>query len=289
MPQRERKEDGMARVKEEPSRGTLAALQEMLTGSGQAIIDQAQNLAGAAGRTLEVVGRTAQYQFGALVDAVGEQLGERLDALMNAFSVSIRRDLEDMDERLELLETRLGEPSTDDIKEIVAPVRTLANNAVESAAAAQVRLDELTNRLQAAERRAAEIAATEREAPQPAFDGDGIRQHVERVDQRMTDLGREVGGKLGELGALRERLTRVEARVLESGKDQIARAGETTGLRDRLARLEARLSDLSREQVARAVEAAGLRERVFRLEQRATGGDAVRIPAEQPVNSQQHP
>lgn len=279
----------MARVKEEPSRGTLAALQEMLTGSGQALLDQAQTLAGAAGRTLEVVGRTAQYQFGALVDAVGEQLGERLDALMNAFSVSIRRDLEDMDERLELLETRLGEPNTDDLKEIVAPVRTLANNAVESAAAAQVRLDELTARLQAAERRAAELAAVERETPrQPAFDGEGIRQHVERVDQRMTDLGREVGGKLGEVGALRERLTRVEARVLESGKDQIARAGETTGLRDRLARLEARLSDLSREQVARAVEAAGLRERVFRLEQRSTG-DAVRMQAEQPTNSQPHP
>ncbi|MCW5889363.1 MAG: hypothetical protein KIT14_02300 [bacterium] len=270
----------MARVKDEPSRGTLAALQDMLTGSGQALLDQAQSLAGAAGRTLEVVGRTAQYQFGTLVDAVGEQLGERLDAILSAFAVSIRRDLDDIDERLGVLESRLGERDTNDLAEVVAPVRTLANNAVESAAAAQVRLDELTARLQAAEQRTSEIA---RETPRaaPVADAEGVRQHIERIDQRMTDLGREVGGKLGEVGALRERLTRVEARVLESGKDQIARAGETTGLRDRLARLEARLSDLSREQVARAVEAAGLRERVFRLEQRATGGEAVRIPAEQ--------
>lgn len=275
----------MARVKEEPSRGTLAAIQEMLTGSGQAILDQAQSLAGAAGRTLEVVGRTAQFQFGALVDAVGEQLGERLDAILNAFAISIRRDLDDIDERLELMESRLGEPDADGIKEIIAPVRTLANNAVESAAAAQVRLDELFSRIETVERRAVELS---RESTRDVVDGDDVRQRVERVDQRMTDLGREVGGKLGEMGALRERLTRVEARVLESGKDQIARAGETTGLRDRLARLEARLSDLSREQVARAVEAAGLRERVFRLEQRATGSDPVRIAAE-PPNSQQHP
>jgi chromosome segregation ATPase len=287
MPQRERKEDGMARAKDEPSRGTLAALQDMLTGSGQAILDQAQSLAGAAGRTLEVVGRTAQYQFAALVDAVGEQLGERMDAILNAFAVSIRRDLEDMDERLEAIEQRLEEPTPDALTDVIAPVRTLANNAVESAAAAQVRLNDLTARLQAAEQRATELGRET--AGHGPIDADGIRQQVERIDQRMTDLGREVGGKLGEMGALRERLTRVEARVLESGKDQIARAGETTGLRDRLARLDARLSDLSREQVARAVEAAGLRERVFRLEQRATGGDAVRIPADssQPANSQQ--
>lgn len=277
----------MARVKDEPSRGTLAALQDMLTGGGQALLDQAQSIAGAAGRTLEVVGRTAQHQFGALVDAVGEQLGERLDTILSAFAVSIRRDLDDIDERLEILENRLAERGTEGVAEVVAPVRALANNAIESAAAAQVRLDELTARLQAAEIRAGE-AARETALPSTA-DTDGLRQQVEGVDQRMTDLGREVGGKLGELGALRERLTRVEARVLESGKDQIARAGETTGLRDRLARLEARLSDLSREQVARAVEAAGLRERVFRLEQRATGGDAVRIPADppQPTNSHQ--
>src|SRR5207253_2066456 len=98
--------------------------------------------------------------------------------------------------------------------------------------------------------------------------GDGVEGQVATligaVEERLTDLGREVGTKLGELGALRERLTRMEGRVVESSKDQITRAGETAGLRDRLTRLESRLGDLSKEQLARAVESAGLRERLFR-------------------------
>ena len=109
--------------------------------------------------------------------------------------------------------------------------------------------------------------------------------HERWAEQRLTDLGREVGTKLGELGALRERLTRMEGRVVESSKDQITRAGETAGLRDRLTRLESRLGDLSKEQLARAVESAGLRERLFRLEQRSpiSGPAAIYSEADPPA------
>jgi len=104
----------------------------------------------------------------------------------------------------------------------------------------------------------------------------------------LTDIGREVGTKLGELGALRERFTRVEGRVVDASKDHVTRAGETAGFRDRLTRLEGRLSDLSKEQLARQVETAGLRERLFRVEQRTNGtpgapGASAEVPGAPPL------
>jgi chromosome segregation ATPase len=263
----------MARVKDEPQRGRLAQLQDLLTGGSQVLLDQANSLRDGLQTRLVEVGRTVEEQVASLMAATEERLGERLDELLNRLSVSIRKDIDKLRERLRVLETRIADVPKEGVSELVAPLRNLANNAIESAAAAQVRIEELTARLQHVERRAAEIT---RETTHDTAEGEESRNRVERMDQRLTDLGREVGTKLGELGALRERLTRIEARVLETSKDQIARAGEATGLRDRLARLEARLSDLSREQVARAVEAAGLRERVFRLEQRASTLDPSR-------------
>lgn len=263
----------MARVKDEPQRGRLAALQDMLSGGSQVLLDQAQTLREGMQRRLVEVGRGVEEQIVSLMAAAEERLGDRLDELLNRLAVSMRKDIDKLRERLRGMEARIADVPKEGVGELVAPLRNVANNAIESAAAAQLRIEELTSRLQHVERRAAEIS---RETTQDTAEGEESRQRVERIDQRLTDLGREVGTKLGELGALRERLTRIEARVLETSKDQIARAGEATGLRDRLARLEARLSDLSREQVARAVEAAGLRERVFRLEQRATAADPSR-------------
>ena len=50
------KEDVMGRAKEQ-SRGRLAVLQDMLTGGGKALVDQAQSLGAGVQRRLAEVGR----------------------------------------------------------------------------------------------------------------------------------------------------------------------------------------------------------------------------------------
>ncbi len=265
----------MARVKEEPGRGPLAALQEMLSDGGHALLDQAQHLREGVQRRIVEVSRGVEEQVVGIVSTAEEQLTGQLDAVVTGLAVSVRKELEQFRARLRAIDARLADLPTEGIADLIAPIRTLATNAVENAGAAQLRVDELAARLQQLDRRATELGQTAAELTQATSkdsqDSQEQRLRLERVDERLTDLGREVGTKLADLGTVRERVTRLEARVLEASKDQIARAGETSGLRDRLARLEARLSDLSREQVARAVEAAGLRERLFRLEQRANG------------------
>ena len=98
----------------------------------------------------------------------------------------------------------------------------MAANAIERAAAAQLRIEELLGRLQVVERRVVELT---RETTQDTIDGDELRRRLERIDQRLTDLGREVGTKLGELGAPRERLTRIESagRRDQQGADRARR------------------------------------------------------------------
>jgi hypothetical protein len=253
----------MARAKEEP-RGRFATLQDLLTEGSQVLLGQALSLGEGVQRRLVDVGRGVEEQLVALVNTLELELGHRLDGMLDALAVSLRRDLEDMDTRVAAIERRDGKLAPGELRDALGPVQDRANGAVEMAAAAAERCNELQVRLQAMEARPAAVAATDMD--------EDLRRRIERMDQRLTDLGREVGTKLGELAALRERLTRMESRVVDQTKDQIARAGESAGLRDRLARLETRLSDLSKEQLARAVETAGLRERVFRMEQRATGG-----------------
>jgi len=259
----------MGRQKEEP-RGRLAALQDWIAGGGQLLFDQAQSLTEDMQRRLLDVGRGLEEQASGFVRAIEEPLTERVDVLVNRFAITIRRDVDRMRDRVRALEQRLGDVPREGIRELIGPVQSLASAAAERASAVQARLEELLGRIQIVERRASDLT---RETVQ-ATDNGGVAPRLDRLDQRLGDLGREVGTKLSEVTAVRERLTRVESRVVENSKDQIARAGEAAGLRDRLARLESRLSDLSKEQLARAVETAGLRERVLRLEQR-TGGNAV--------------
>src|SRR5207249_4037520 len=121
----------------------------------------------------------------------------------------------------------------------LAPLQSIASGAGERASAALARIEELSLRLQHAERRVAELT---REATRETLDAGELLQRLERTEQRLTDLGREVGTKLGELGALRERLTRIEGRVVESSKDQLARAGEAAAVLAEAERAGARLT-----------------------------------------------
>lgn len=265
----------MGRAKEEP-RGRLATLQDLLTEGSQALFGQALSLGEGMQQRLVDVGRGVEEQLIGLVKTLEIELSQRLDGLLDAFAVSLRRDLDFVDERLARLETRDGTLATDQLHDSLRPVQQRAETAATDAASAIARCEELQTRLQSLERRT--------HADQPAAEPDDeLRRRVERIDQRLTDLGREVGTKLGELSALRERLTRMESRVVEHTKDQIARAGEAAGLRDRLSRLETRLSDLSKEQLARAVETAALRERLFRMEQRNSMAAASSAPTTSPA------
>jgi methyl-accepting chemotaxis protein len=266
----------MPRAKEEP-RGRLAALQDMLSGGSQVIFDQAQTIRDELQRRIVDVSRGLEGQVGTIVGSFEERLMSQLDEIVSAVASSFRRDLDRLRDRIRAVETRLNDVPKEGVRELVNPLQALANTALQSAAGAQQRLEELISRVQHVERQASEIS---RDAGADTQEADDVRQRLDRIESRLSEIARDTGGKLGEVGALRERLTRIEARVLETSRDHIARAGEATGLRDRLARLEARLSDISREQVARAVEAAGLRERVFRLEQR---GMVVEAPVRAPM------
>ena len=259
----------MGRTKEVP-RGRLAQLQDILVGSGKALVDQADSLRAGVQQRLRDVSRGVEEQFTALVNAVEERVSDRVDTLVSGLASTLRRDLDRVRDRIRTIENRLADVPKEGIRELVGPVEAIASGAGERAAAALARGEELSLRVQQVERRIAEMS---RSTAREALDADDVTQRLERIDQRLTDLGREVGTKLGELGALRERLTRIEGRVVEGNKEQITRAGEAAGFRDRLSRPEARVSDLSKEQLSRAVEAAALRERLFRLEQH--GGTAA--------------
>lgn len=298
----------MARAKDKSAKTALDTLQDWLTGGGQALLDGAQTVQ----RVVLATGRTVEEQVGTLYSALEYTLRDRIDQLVSGIAVALRSDVESVREEIDELRQQLAESTDASITErLIEPLRALANGALERAAYAQTRLTELAQRLErvelhgdptgrhadldrrigSLEARFLAVAETVDElARQRARDGAGT-EHLAQLDQRVRELRVELGEKAADLPSMRERLAKIEARVLETSKEQIARAGETTSLRDRLARLEARLTDLSREQVARAVEAAGLRERVFRIEQRAGTHlqVPVEVPAEQPVESADHP
>jgi hypothetical protein len=108
----------------ERPRGPLGALGNMLAGGGQALIDQAQSLAGDVQRRI--------------ADVVPLVLSGRLD---------------DLDRRLKRLERLLADGG----REMVGPVRALALNGIEFAAALRARLDDVLERLDRLERRARDL------------------------------------------------------------------------------------------------------------------------------------
>jgi len=114
----------MERVKNEPPRGPLGAIGDMLAGGGQAIIGQAQSLAGDVQRRI--------------ADVVPPVLSGQLERL---------------NERVRALEALLAGGG----REIVGPVRALALNAIESAAALRARLDDVVERLERLERRVGDL------------------------------------------------------------------------------------------------------------------------------------
>jgi hypothetical protein len=123
---RRRQEVAMERVKNEPSRGPLGAIGNILAGGGQALIGQAQSLAGDVQRRI--------------ADVVPPVLSGQLERL---------------DGRVRSLEALLASGG----REIVGPVRALALNAIESAAALRARLDDLLERLERLEHRVGELDA----------------------------------------------------------------------------------------------------------------------------------
>jgi hypothetical protein len=108
----------------ERSRGPLGALGDMLAGGGQALIGQAQSLAG-----------DVQRRFADVVPPVLSGELDRVHARVRA---------------LELL-------VANGAREIVGPVRALALEAIESAAAIRARRDDVLERLEAVERRVASM------------------------------------------------------------------------------------------------------------------------------------
>ena len=108
----------------ERSRGPLGALGDILADGSQALLGQAQSLAGGVQRRI--------------ADVVPPVLSGEIDRL-NA--------------RVRALELLLANGA----RELVGPVRALALDAVESAAAIRARLDDVLERLEAIERRVASV------------------------------------------------------------------------------------------------------------------------------------
>ena len=113
-------------VKNEPPRGPLGAIGSILAGGGQALIGQAQSLAG-----------DVQRRIADVVPPVLSGQPERLER------------------RVRSLEALLAGGG----REIVGPVRALALNAIESAAAGRARLDDLLERVERVERLLAQLDA----------------------------------------------------------------------------------------------------------------------------------
>jgi hypothetical protein len=116
----------------ERSRGPLGALGDMLAGGGQAIIGQAQSLADDVQRRI--------------ADVVPPVLSGELDRL-NA--------------RVQALELLLVHEG----RGLMGPVRALALGAIENAATVRARLDDVLERLEALERRVADLQARSAGAP----------------------------------------------------------------------------------------------------------------------------
>ena len=85
----------MPRVKEEP-RGRLAALQEILAGGGQLLLDQAQTLRDGVQRRLVDVGRGLEGQIADVITALDRRLTQQLDDVVSGLAVSIRKEIDEI-------------------------------------------------------------------------------------------------------------------------------------------------------------------------------------------------
>src|SRR5262245_6162094 len=98
----------MGRVKEEP-RGTLELLQDYVAGGASVILDQADSLRTEVQRRIVEVGRGVEGQVTNLVSGLEERLTEQMDALLSGLSISLRRELDRVRERLRAVESRLAD------------------------------------------------------------------------------------------------------------------------------------------------------------------------------------
>ena len=116
----------MPRVKEE-QRGRLAALQDVLTGGSQVLLDQAQFL---RDRLIDV-GRGVEGQVGTLLQAIEERLSRQLDDVVSGLATTLRTDVDGIRDRVHALEGRLtNAKDTDGVRELVTPLQGRVENAV---------------------------------------------------------------------------------------------------------------------------------------------------------------
>jgi len=244
-------------------RSRLAALQDLVSGSGQVLLGGAQTIAEGLQRRLSDVGRD--------VSSILESgLREALDDFIARLALSIRREIEKLADRVASLEQTLAGLPAGPLAEVVNTAESLAQQAIESAAASNMHFEELSRHLQALEERLGQ-------GEHPAAEAEALEKlgtRLEELREQAVELGKEVGTRVSEIGALDDRLHRLERRVAEQARGQAACAEDLASFRERLGRLEGRLSDLSREQIARTVEAAAVRERLLRLEQRFRTSEA---------------
>src|ERR1700752_4855341 len=123
----------MGRVKEEP-RGTLEVLQDYVTGGASVILDQADSLRTEVQRRIVEVGRGVEGQVTDLVSGLEGQLSQQMDSVLNGLSASPRRDLERARERRRAVEARLADVPREGVREMIAPVQTIASGAAEHVA-----------------------------------------------------------------------------------------------------------------------------------------------------------
>src|SRR5207244_5902814 len=148
-------------------RWRLAGLHDIRTGGGKARVDQAKSLGAGVQRRLAEVGRGVENQVTTLIVGLEERLSDRLDVLLDRLAVSLRRDLDRVRERVRAVENRLADVPKEGVRELLAPVQSIASGAGERASAALARIEELSLRLQHAERRVAELT---REATRETLD-----------------------------------------------------------------------------------------------------------------------
>src|SRR5262245_49505149 len=161
----------MGRTKEAP-RGTLATLQDMITDGSRALVDQAQNLTADVQRRLIEVGRGVEDQLSSVVGTVEEQVTGRLDVLVSGLATTIRHEVDRLRERVRAVENRVADVPKDGVRELIAPVQSIAVNASDRVAAALTRIEELGLRAQQLERRIAEVG---RSTARDSIDGDDFR------------------------------------------------------------------------------------------------------------------